>query len=190
MRDKKKVFASLFIAFIMIFSIFGFLLGYSLNDLEVVYKNYKFVETPQGWLSVIDGERFFFIYTPEIVEDLLADDVKNVLNNANKITITQDPSKFYTPVITDFVLELSENIPKIKNVEFDFGLINNSKYNLPKITCENASTENIVLFFNESETETNSSITFNNNCVSVNYADQVELYQQKEAIYFALLGVI
>ncbi len=185
MKDKKKVFASLFIAFIMVFSIFGFILSYSLDNETVKYKGYKFVNTNQGWLAVINGERFFFSYTPGDVENWLSEEIKNKLKNVTTITISYNPNDIYSPIITESVLQLNN---KLTNVQLSFGLTNNSGYSLPLITCNNASEQNPVILFEERNE--NASMILENNCVKIAYTSQSEILQQTDALSFVLAGII
>lgn len=188
MKDKKKVFASLFIAFIMVFSIFGFILSYTSGEESVKYKDYKFVQTPQGWLSIIDDKRFFFSFTPQEVEYFVTDELKQFLKDKNDLTLSYSPKDFYSSTITEIALKLYQDLPKIKEINLNFGLTNNTGYDLPLVTCTNASTENPVLVFEENDF--NASVKIENNCIKLKYTTQLELLQQGDAIFYTLAGII
>ncbi|MBI4918430.1 hypothetical protein HY837_00745 [archaeon] len=188
MKDKKKVFASLFIAFIMVFSIFGFILSYSLDNETVKYNGHKFVNTEQGWLTVINGERFFFAYTPKDVETWINEEVKNQLKNTEQLTFSYNPNDLYSSIITESILQLNNKLHKFTKKQLNFGLTNNSGYSLPLITCSNASEQNPVVLFEESNE--NSSIDLDNHCIKIRYTTQSEILQQTTALSLVLTEVI
>ncbi|MBI5065241.1 hypothetical protein HZA97_03295 [Candidatus Woesearchaeota archaeon] len=188
MKDKKKIFASLFIAFIMVFSIFGFILSYTLGEESVKYQGHKFVKTPQGWLSIINDERLFFSFNPQEVDFFIKEEIKQFLKDKKKLTLSYNPKDFYSSAITEVALKLYQDLPKIKETKINFGLTNNTGYDLPLITCNNASAENPVLIFEENDF--NASIELENNCIKLKYTTQLEVLQQGDAIFYTLAGMI
>tara|TARA_Y100000310_G_scaffold343159_1_gene449536 strand:- start:52385 stop:53002 length:618 start_codon:yes stop_codon:yes gene_type:complete len=186
-KDQKKltVGIGLFIIFTMVFSIFGYSLGGS-NSLggetnNYKYNDYRFVQTPNGWITHINEAPIEFFFGPQELEHLNPNVNINELNEINikNIFITTNPEDELDLTINEF-RRFIRLIPPVslacsKNVE--------GCEDLEIITCENANIETGVIEFKLSNEV---GITLNNNCLEIKGTEITTLMLIDRIIYQGL----
>ena len=182
----KKQWMGLFIAFVMISSVFGFVASYGSSKGQTVkYNGIKFVIVNDQYRTSIDGVQHNFIFFPGDIEYIqLSDKVKQLLTSP-VISVTYDPSS-----------ELAENLAEsqfyfntqLRNkLVVEIAVTDDSTVQLPVKSCADSTISNPVI---ELRKGNQSSITAENSCIVVSALDSFDLYQLTERLVFTSLGVM
>ncbi len=187
MNIKKKSAMALFIAFIMIFSIFGLFLD-SINfssQQKITYNNYKFTQTEKGWMTNYQGQELYFFLSPQMIEqNKINKEAIEKLNQAQKIQITYDANSTNRELFAELQYMLENTLTNILKKEINIGLFNANITNI--ITCESATQENPVILLEEGNNE----IIYENNCLRLKSSEDIESLKQTEVIIYQMLGII
>lgn len=188
-KDKKKIFVSIFIIFIMVSSTLGFILGFSSNDSinqqAEEYNGFEFTQHDSGrWLTNIGNNPVALINYPGEIENIPfpAFLSLNELNSANKVYISYDHNKSIDQVLTEFqFLSPYVNKPLIDACTTEIEGCSNK----PIKTCDDASqTEKVIQLNIESKED---KIIYNNNCI---YLEGENLLKTVDRLIWTLLGVM
>jgi hypothetical protein len=151
-REKRvRIVMSLFIAFIMVVSVFGIIIG-STTD-EIRYGDYKFTFNGQAYVTKINGEEIPFYSLPNQYGYVnITPEVIGKLEDAFYITTAFDPNT------------ANESLPYIEQVRFDMDqylpdrtfvggvLARSEQYaSMPIVSCANATQVTPVVVFNVSD---------------------------------------
>ena len=92
--NRKKAFLGIFIAFIMVSSMVGYMWGSSAQ--RVKYNSYKFIRTETGYLLQLGEKEAQFKYFPEMLENLeFPYEAEFLLNGKIMFYLTYDPNSTY-----------------------------------------------------------------------------------------------
>lgn len=178
---------SFFIAFIMITSVFGVMFyGFAGGEDTVKYEGHKFIATPQGYATKIDGKTYYFDVLPQDLENInINEGIKSELSNSNALIITSDPKSSY---IQDIAVS-SYNINAIltEQGKYTANAFNSANNQLPVITCMNATPGLPVMEIIESNQTT---ATLSNNCITIEFDTAFNLQRATAKILYLILGVI
>jgi hypothetical protein len=189
MRTKNKknyagVFVSLFIAFIMVTSILGYIFGDS-DTRTSKYKDIKFTLTTQGWTTKINGAIYHFTYTPTDIESInMSDEI--ALSVPTELDVTYDYNSSYRQDIAGAIFELATILSK-KNIYVRQGFTSNTSYNFPVINCTHSSQFVPVVYYMESN---RSSISQQGNCIIVQSQDRNFFLLYSDFIAYKILGIM
>lgn len=189
MRRKKKknyagIMVSLFIALILVTSIVGFIFG-GTSETVSRYNGLKFTLTTNGWKTIYQGKTYLFSFAPRDVEDIALPDSLN-LNNLLEIDVTYEFNSTYKENIAEAIFELS-NIATKNNIYLRQGFTTNNSFNIPIITCEDATPSVPVLYY-KSSNQTN--ISQQNNCIIIEANNQNLFLAQTDRIAYKILGIM
>jgi len=187
-EDKKKIIVSLFVIFIMVSSIMGYIFGRSGVE-KYKYNGYSFFKKNNEWKVKIEGEELGFSFFPEQVEDIEIDfDVKNILGDKVEIDTTYNPNSEYAEAMALAQFRFKQNIEKVSDSFIVRGVTEEgSEFNLPVVNCED-STENIpVLYFEEVN---NTEINLIDNCIILKGKDEIDILRANERILYSFLDII
>ena len=184
-RTPKKIIYTVIIAGIMIFSVIGFAATQSSKQSQK-YNDLNFKLEGQKWATKIDGQKFSFYYLPYEVEYIRSDNI-DTLKNARMVYLTFDPNQKYLQIIDLMRFELANdfsniNIYTVQSVTSTSGL-----YNLPTITCSNATQFTPVMEFRESN---KTEVINQDNCIILKAPSDQEFIKVKDLISYKILGVI
>ncbi len=143
-KDKKNyagIFLTIFLAFIMVSSIAGFLITDTAP--AVKYKGTKFTATQYGWQAQYQGQKYLLSYTPGDVEYLTLPEIPKQLV---EMDITSEFNSTFAQSISAAIFELSDAMLK-RGVYIRFGITTNTT--LPIITCADATPEIPLFYFTE-----------------------------------------
>lgn len=185
-EKSKQIGMSLIIAGLMIFSVFGVILGTQSNELR--YGKFKFKQDSNQYLLTIDGKQIPFYTLPYDSEYInVSDIIVNKLKEAYFISLTFNPNKDV------------DNLPLIELARFDFaqymdgkvvvnGVLESSETyaNLPLIDCSNATLQTPVVVFNISD---RIGVVDVDNCIFLN-ARGPEFIRLRDRLLYAYYGVI
>jgi len=185
----KKTIMSLFIAFIMIVSVIGFSLSFAQPAGEKLqYKEHKFVRTQQGLRTKLNDINVYFYSFPRDIEEMEFDEgAKVAVDSARVIWLSYDPQDEKAADIADTFYYMEEILGRVADVYVMRGLTNNTGYQLPQVTCANASTTVPVLVLT-SGNETR--ITHQSGCITAAAVESKDVYRAGDRILYQVLGVM
>ncbi len=184
----KKTWMSLFIAVIMIVSVIGFSLSFAQPAEKLEYNDYTFVRTAQGLQTKVNNIKLYFYHFPRDLEDIpFADGAKTALGNARVLWFSYDSNDLFGQESADALYYIEEVLGTLDKTYVQRGLVNNTGYQLPEITCANASAAVPVLIL-KSGNET--AISFESNCIIGTAASDKEVYQVGDRLLYQALGVM
>lgn len=186
-EQQKKMLVGGFIAFIMVFSIFGFVANYAFMEASNTYEylDYTFKATQTGdyTTTIDDTEYSFFILPSEVDSYEIGEGAKSLLE-AESFAVTYNPASEYPELLAEAQYIMEQELPGTK---IQRGLTDNNGTALPQITCEDGTSEKPVIYFMQAnETQ----IAHDGACVQVHFLDQYDLLRQEELIRYIILGVI
>ena len=185
-ESKLGLILVIFIAFIMISSVFGIIFsGYNQNSNSVRYNNIKFIKEQTMISARINEQKLYFDFFPQDVESIeLNPDIINLLTNKPEIDITSNEDDIYAEEIA-----LAQyNIPyALKNLYIRVGFTTNNSFDMPIITCQGATPNVPVLLFKKSN---QTKITLNNSCVIAEASRNTDILAIKDRIVYSMLGVL
>ena len=189
MRKEKKsrwgAFLVIFIAFIMISSVIGFL--YSGETDTFKYKDLKFKRTQTEWYTTINDQKLTFNYFPSEVEQIeLSEEITTILLNKPEIDTTSDLNDTFSEEIAlaqyNFALT-SSNL----NIYIRRGFTTNNTFNLPIITCEDSTFAVPIIHFKQSN---QTKISMNNSCIIAEARNNIDILRTKDRLLYSILGII
>ena len=177
-----------FIAFIMIFSIGGFLISFRSPASAERYGDYAFTRQGNLWITRIDKIPVPFHYLPgQLVFYNIDEKILNGLKNTKAVIVTFDPNTTSLQSIELVRFELKEDFPKFFDIFVAEGISReDERYNLPIITCENATQFVPVILFVENNV---TSIRVKDNCIIISGIHD-EFLKMKDRIMYGMLGII
>lgn len=183
--DRKKV-AGLFIIGIMVLSSLAFVVidFTKSSGTSLKYGRFKFYSANNQYNVKINGKLHTFAFFPEDIEYAqLPDKAKNLLN-AEVLTITYDANSSIASNLAEAQYYFEYQLSEIKAIE---RAAMSEAGTLPVRTCADATESQPVIELKQAE---KSDITVNENCITVNFLDAYDLYQQTERIAYFVLGVM
>ena len=155
---KKRLLLPLFICFIMITSILGYM---SSSDLEKIkYKGYKFNKVDNGWLTYIDNKKIILSSKPsgEISNNLKIS--LNELNSAQKIYLSINPKdNLFLGYLQNNILPFLVPIIVVSCYED-----NEDCVNLPLKDCKDANKDIKIILIKKDK---NSKFYYKDNCLVI-----------------------
>lgn len=189
-QKKKANWMAWFIVILMVGSAFGVMLGSFSSNRKLEYNGYKFAESDNFWILKLDGKKYEFNYYPAEVEDInVSEKAIATLKGKPYFYISINPyDEDYAEYMDFFRLELNQKLNDHSGTYISSGVLRETeKYNLPEITCENAtSSVPVVVLMKSSET----SIVYEDNCVLVNAKTGNDFIALKDRLLYELMGII
>ncbi len=191
--EKKKKHAQLifglFVVALMVFSAFGFVMSYSSGSGSTYkYGDYTFRSTEQGLKAKIGGKTSYFTSFPGDLEDIeLPASVAASLSNTKMVYLTSDPdSRFFRDIgLVEYYFQ--DELNDLFGIYGVISITKNSTYQLPVISCSDATASVPVLYLMQSN---ETKISFEDNCIMVEAPSQSVFVRLKDRIIFSLLGVM
>ena len=172
------------------FSVFFF--GVSPQDNVVRYNGIKFVnsENPNEgklWIAKINGADAAFSFLPAEVEDVLAlDDFPKALKDRLEIDVAYDLNNTYKESIALAQHQMDLTLAEY-NIYLRKGFTTNNTFNLPVITCNDATLSVPVVYFKYGNL---TSIHVSDNCVIAEASSNSDFIKVKDRLLYGILGVI
>ena len=188
MRAKAKknyaaIFVSLFIAFIMITSVIGYIFGDS-GQSTARYNGITFTLTSNGWKTVYQGRQYTFSFLPQDLKSInLSDSI--VLKDTLQLDVTYDYNSSFAQEIASSIFEFSE-IAIQKDAYLRQGFTSNISENFPVITCETANEFVPVIYFTESN---ETKISSDGSCIIVESRDANGFLPLADKLAYNMLGI-
>ena len=183
---RKELILPLFIVFILVMSVFGYMFGSSRT--RYTHNDFKFysMETGGFLLKLEDGRIVFNYFPTEIAWINTTKGIGNVFN-APMIYATSHYNSLYNETISQVKFNLAQNLGDMKGVYVQNAFTTKTEYDIPLITCENATPSLPVVFFERSNS---TGISYQNNCVSVRARSREEIIAAYERLLYSIFGVM
>jgi hypothetical protein len=186
-KEKKSKWGAVlvfFIAFIMISSIVGFI--YSGQDNQFKYNGIKFIRTSTQWRTTINNKQLTFDYFPSDVEQIeLSNDVATILLNKPEIDTTSELNDTFSEEIALANYNMALTLNKL-NIYVMGGFTTNNTFNLPILTCKDATQAVPIVYFKQSN---QTKITIENNCIIAEAKNNMDILRIKDRLLYSMLGI-
>ncbi len=183
-----KLYAGLFIAFIMITSIFGFIVSYQTGQEPLLeYGKFVFYQSSSGLYTKIKDNKAYFYYNPYEMEGInLSKDIRNRILDSKVVSVTYNPSSKYKKMLGGIQYEFGVVVYKTLGIIVQQGLSDNKDYKLNKIDCTDATQFVPVILLEEGK----EGFRMENNCIIVTAEDDYGFLKLYTRLLYGLLGVI
>ncbi len=188
-KDKgfnKKLIMPLFIVFIMVMSVFGFMWGSSRKKME--YNGFKFIQLENGgFMLKIDNSKVIFNYYPSELEWLNTTKGIKDLFNTPMVYVTYDPNSTHAETIAQIHFNIAQLLDETKGIYVQNAFTSETEHDIPVITCKNATLSVPVVKIEKANT---TEITLEDWCVVVKAKDKQEMFGAYERLLYSILGVM
>ncbi len=183
---KSKILISIFIAFIMITSVIGFMFGQYATE-QYKFRNYKFTRTDQGLSLVVNKQDVYFDYFPteaNITDFDTAIDSK--IKSTKMFYLTYNYTSPYSEVLGKSAYDIILTLSKF-GVYVQPAFTNQTSFNVPVITCANATAFVPVIYFKESN-QTRAYI--DSECIVLESESETDFVRLKDRVLFGFFGIL
>ncbi len=196
---KKKINPRLlwggFIAVIMIFSTLGIMLGRNEGEQTFTYDGHTFVLENNRLSTIVEGEKLYFHYLPESIEKLnLTEEFKQgaeLIKEVDSLMMTFDEGDEEIKSIASAIYYLEETLGNnpVKKIFVVKALTANNSYELPVISCANASASHPVIYL-VSESEEKTILEIDGQCIIMRAGYSRDFLALKDGLLYAYLGIL
>jgi len=184
---KKQVLLSVVIAVIMVSSILGYMFGREEPN-TVEYNKLKFYQKNFLWATKINGVEVVFHNFPSAVEYInISDEIFSRITSTLEVDSTYDQNSSFVEDIALAQHSLEQIFSNFFNIYLRKGLTTKSNYNIPIITCADATPVIPVLYFKTGNTTV---VYMENNCIIAEARNGNEFLNIKDRLMYGLLGII
>lgn len=174
----------IFISFIMITSIIGFI-GGSGGSSTVRHNDQKFKALDQFWTTSLDGATYTFDNHPLTIAKVeMSDEAQAMLQGKPQIDFTSSENSSFAESIALAEYNLGLNLQN--SVYMRLGFSENNSFDFPIITCADASASVPVISFVDGNS---SSLSLVDNCLIATVRYNGDIHLVKDRILFAILGI-
>jgi len=188
-KVKKEVVWSVVIAIIMVSSVFGVMLGSFVgNNGKIEYNGLSFALTDLGYKAKINSKEMFFSYSPYDAESIpVGQGVISKIASAKMVHITYNSSSPLREGMAQAQFSLSNDLYNLFRIYAPPSMAQQNQYNIPVITCQNATSFVPVISFGEAN---ETSISISNHCISLKAGSGNEFLFLKDRLIYGLAGII
>ena len=191
MRKKDKGFNTklilpIFVVFILVTSMFGFM--WSGSNTKIEYRGFKFTRLDTGVFRIsIENRVIEFRYFPSELEWINSSGGIKESFDTPMVYFTSNPGSDYKEQMAEMHKHISEVLWETREVYVQNAFTSESEYNLPVITCENATLSVPVIMIGKSNS---TEILLEQNCIVVNTENRQELFMAYERLLYIVFGVM
>ncbi|PIY60053.1 hypothetical protein COY95_03815 [Candidatus Woesearchaeota archaeon CG_4_10_14_0_8_um_filter_47_5] len=202
-KDDKKnmnLIMTLFIAAIMILSVFGIITNQNSDENSNKYNGFTFKQKDNMWVTTVDKAEYRFVELPYQIEQLPAEAAAvDAVRNARAVAVSFEMGNVSAA-------ELEQELAYVDyarlNLHAALGTLNkyvvmgvaaeNTTYALPYVSCEQATEQMPVIFFMpvNSSAERSSKISYNNYCILIEPVTSFDSLSLSERLTMGVLGII
>ena len=191
-RKKKKINYSLimaiFIAVVMMTSIMGYMWQGGDGGETVKMGDYTFSRVSSYWQVKYEGQFLKFSYLPDTLLDINVTDVAIEKMLATKMVYTtSDVNDVYAESIAQTIFELRKELGENLMVFLVNGFTENTTYNLPIITCDNATQFVPVMLLKEGDS---SRIYLDGECIVFEAKETYQFIRLKDKLLYKMYGIL
>ena len=178
---------SIFIVVIMVTSVLGFVMTMS-NETSTdrSYKGIDFLADGNSWRFNHEGKSYEVEYLPEEIQHIkISLGIKDMLDKSVLYT-TSDLNGKYKEQAALAQYQIQSNLGNIGMYSLT-GATHENSYNIPVITCENATSSMPVIFFKEGNS---TEVYSQGNCIIAQASYDQDLVRIADRIIYEKLGII
>ena len=187
-KEKKSILGlaiTFFIVFVFVSSIIGFI--YSGDTDTFKYNGIKFQRTQTGWFTIINNQRLTFDYFPSEVEQIeLSIEIKDLILNRPEIDSTSNVDDLFLEEISLAQYTMALTLGS-SNIYIRSGFTTNNTFNMPIITCNEATIAVPVIYFKQSN---QTKVTLEDSCIIAEARNNLDILRIKDRLLFSILGII
>jgi hypothetical protein len=155
---------------------------------DYTYNGQKFKVTEQGFALKIGGNQYLFNYYPLDLESFnVTLDIKTLLQNSEKIYISNDPESKNAISVSRAEDLLASRIFSSYGKAAVNGFSKETSFDVPIITCKNATTESVVIMFEDSDSD---KIVVDGSCIHIYALDETGFYRATDRLSYSIIGVM
>lgn len=195
-KEEKKSKTGLYIAILFSLIMIGGVAGIFMSNPSTssnTYGSYSFTNTNNQWTTQINGKQISFFFMPQQVSTIsIPSQALQLIKTSQDILLTFNPensTQQQLQAFDVFRLEFSQAVNDVypqKRVGFAVSQPS-SAYNLPIITCANASYYVPVIYAQYSN---DTSVKLNNDCIQISASDEYGLLGIMDSLRYRIYGVI
>jgi len=185
----KRTAMALFVVVIMVASIGGFVLNssYSEGGDAFRYKGIKFKRLQDTYVGEIDGQEVSFYFHPENVQHInLSQDVLDKLDLVYQVYMTSDPNSTIKHDIALVQYDFAPILDNSFNIYSSTAFTGENEFNIPIITCDNATDSIPVIEFQESD---DIGISIDGNCIVIKGYDANSLLSVRDRLLYSMFKI-
>lgn len=188
-QRKIRIFMGIFVIVVMVGSGIGmFASQVGEGNSNTKYNGYRFTFSGNEWITKISGKQYTFNYHPlDVVYLNITGNPKDLILNSKVLYMSNDPSSPSALTISRaediFASRLYSQYGKIVINGFSV----QSEYDVPVITCENATSEHPVVMF---EPASNDSVVCDGACVHIYSSDESGFFRAVDRLSYSISGVM
>ncbi|MBW2966482.1 hypothetical protein KY342_05245 [Candidatus Woesearchaeota archaeon] len=177
---------TLFIVLLMVGSVIGYMFGRGSGE-SFKYNDYKFLKRGNKFVLKFDREELEFDYFPSDVENInISSEVFAKFSNKIEIDSTYDNNTKWKAGISVSQFDL-ERFFSVIGIYFVKGLTTENEFEMPVITCEDATSKVPVIYFKESN---ETKVFAEDHCVIAEAKSELDFIRIKDRLIYGLLKVI
>lgn len=185
-KNKGGIILASFIALIMVGSILGIVMSDRRSN-QFKYKDIKFRQDSNGWSTVINNQKLIFDYFPADVEQIeLSQDIIAALTQRPEIDTTSKINDTFSEEIALAQYNMALTLSNL-NIYIRQGFTTNNTFNLPILTCKDATAAVPIIYFEQSN---QTKITLEKNCIIAEARNNIDILRIKDRLIYSLLGII
>lgn len=192
MKEKtKKIINTVFLLLILASIVIGFTIGSVIpqgGETVLKYGNFKFSKKGNFWSTYINNKEALFVYYPTDVADIAFDEkTVSLLINRFEIDSTSD----FNDTLKEGIAYSQYELGNMMKFHFDsylrVGFSANNSFNMPVITCSQATEAVPVIYFQYGNS---TKIVSENNCIIAAAQSRNEIVRIKDRILYTMLGIL
>lgn len=187
-KHRKKWGLILFIAFITIGTSFSFIFfGFAPVAEKAKYNGISFVNNNNIWVAKVNGREAAFSFLPKDVEGVAAlDDSIRRLHGRFEIDVTYDLNSTHKESIALAHHQMGLTLATY-NIFVRKGFTTSNTYNIPVITCDDATLNVPVVYFRYGNS---TNIHAEKDCIIAEAASGADFIKVKDRLLYGILGVM
>jgi hypothetical protein len=185
--NKKKVWISIGIAIIMTSSILGYMFGTNSSN-TYKYNKTTFYQKNSAWATKINNVEYQFDNFPDTLDYInVSPDVLSKIKSTFQLDLTYDMNDSHNQDLALAQHDIEVALTEYNNMYVRNAVTAANKYNLPVITCKNATAAVPVIYIRVGN-ETR--IYSENSCIIVQGKDSLDVLRVKDRLLYGVLGII
>jgi len=186
-KKNKQVLLSIFIAIIMVSSILGYMFGRDEPN-TVKYNKVDFYQNNFLWATKINDKEVVFHNFPSAVEHInISDEIFARIKSTLEVDSTYDQNNSFAKDIALAQHSVELIMDDFFNIYLRKGMTTENEYNLPVITCKEATPFIPVLYF---KIANQTSVYLENNCIIAEARNGLEFLKIKDRLLYGLFDII
>jgi hypothetical protein len=179
------------IALLLVTSTIGYLMLSGFNDTTsqtIKYNGHSLTRDQNGVHANVEGRKLDFTFEPSQLDSSpLNKSVQAKIANAPVVYLTSDPYDLGAEPIGLVYYQIGQALGDKSGSYAITAFTNVNVYNVPVITCKNASVATPVIYL---RTANSSSSLFENNCYTIDAKDTADIVMFRDLMLYQIFGIV